>query len=222
MGTREVPNTNNLPIGGNGGSAGPIEWVNLDGQTLVLNNTWQQFSFDMDAAPITAFTGNGVLDGIWGTLEHIRFRSDGIVGPYEIWIDDVADTVAGLGTVNFGTFEGYASGQEVMFQEPRFSGSTSGHLALSPNTAGVDNTVAHSGSGSYKIAFQFLDGDLSRWLRLTSFSAGGQPQPNPLIRYDQDSVVSFWLKGTAVPEPGSLSVLSLGVLALIRGLRKPK
>ncbi|MBK9120506.1 MAG: hypothetical protein IPM18_13045 [Phycisphaerales bacterium] len=42
-------------IGENGGTAGGIEFVNLDGQTLYLDGTWQQFSWHLPTATLTAF-----------------------------------------------------------------------------------------------------------------------------------------------------------------------
>lgn len=213
-------------IGSNGGSSGGIEWVNKDGLTLNLNNTWQLFTFDLANDPITGFAGstaNGVLEGSTGTLEHIRIKSEGFDGPIELWIDDVTNTITppGGGPTDFvfGTFEGYADGTEVMFQEPRFSGSTAGFLTNPlPNTAGVTNSVAHSGQGSDYINFQFINNSTTNWLRLTTFNATNQP--NPLIQFDQQSKVSFWMRGNAVPEPASMAVLGMGALALLRRRRK--
>jgi hypothetical protein len=53
------------PIGSNGGTTGGIEWINLDGQTLVLDGTWQLFSFFFIFDPVTAFAGvsaNSILE----------------------------------------------------------------------------------------------------------------------------------------------------------------
>lgn len=190
-------------IGGDGGASGGIEWVNLDGQTLTLDGTWQQFTFNLTSDPITAFAGstaNGVLDGGYGTLEHVRIlNSGGIADPIELWIDDITDLVTG-GATTFGDFEGYADGAEVVFQEPTFSGSTSSHV-MSGATAGVDNYVA-SRTASDGIAFQFVDGTTTRWVRLTTFNATNVP--NPLIRFDQGSVLTFWMRGgKAQPNVGS-------------------
>jgi len=218
MGTRETGST--APIGEPGGTAGSIEWVNLDGQTLVLDGTWQQFTFDMDADPITGFTGDGILNGLAGTLEHIRFRSAGYYGPFTLWIDDVADTIDPAGpppptTITFGTFEGYLDDDQVMFQEPTYSGSTAGFIdAAGPDYSGVDNTVAYSGEGSLRVEWQFVE-DAAAWLRLTTHAAPFQPVPT--IAYDQDSVVSFWIKG--IPEPTSLLLLGLPAWALLRRRR---
>jgi len=203
-----------IPIGGNGGTAGGIEWVNLDAQTLILNNTWQQFSFHLPTSTFTPFAGisaNGILDGQGGVLEHIRLLNiDGATDPITLWIDTVRVVFDPAGptppeSVVFGSFEGFADDTEVMFIEPSFSGSTSAFLAPTPDFAGVDNTVAHDGSASYRTEFQFINSTPTNWLRLTTFNA--QNTPNPAIMFDSDCTVSFWMKG--VPEPSSLALLGL-------------
>jgi hypothetical protein len=186
-------------IGGDGGSGGGIEWVNRDAQTLTLDGTWQQFSFDLANDPILGFAGttaNGTLEGDFGTIEHIRIlNSSGFTGMVELWIDDVVNTITPVGgspTPNVvSDFEGYADGTEVMFQEPSFSGSTSANINMG-STAGVTNLVA-SRTPACKVAFQFIDGTATRWVRLTTFNATNLR--NPLIRFDQQSQVSFWIRG---------------------------
>lgn len=206
-------------IGENGGTAGGIEFVNLDGQTLYLDGTWQQFSWHLPTATLTAFAGataNGILEGSAGVIEHLRIRSTGGAGPFTLWMDDIANSyrpspVVPPTTVNFGSFEGYADGAEVIFQEPSFSGSTSGNV-LPGSVSGVDNTVAYTGNASYKVEYGFVDADPSRWVRLTTFNTPNLP--NPTIYFDRDSTVTMWIKG--VPEPTSLLLLGLGALAFIR------
>jgi len=71
IGVRETATT--APIGGNGGTGGTgIEWVNVDGQTLVLDGTWQQFTFNFATDPITAFTGNGLLAGMGDPVTKLK------------------------------------------------------------------------------------------------------------------------------------------------------
>lgn len=223
MGTRETGST--APIGQPGGIYNNIEWVNLDGQSLVLDGTWQCFSFDMRADPITAFVGNDVLDGDAGTLENIRLKSTGFAGPITIWIDDVADNTQTQGMTVFGDFEGYSPGDRVMFQRPTYSGSTYMNVLEEPNIAQIDHKVSHSGDASYRVEFQFVDSDPSRWLRLTTTGYPGSvlPQGDPTIRYDDLSVVSFWMKAwtKGIPEPSTSSLLVLGILVLSRLRPRP-
>lgn len=226
LGVRETGTAVN--IGENGGTAGGIEWVGLNGQTLVLDGTWQQFTFDFDQLPITPFAGataDGILSSATGkgTIEHIRIdKNPGFSGRTTLWIDDVANSVDPPGPpppVNtvFGTFEGYPSNTEVMFQEPGFSGSTAAFLKPTPNFAGVDNTVAHSGSASYRVEYKFANSNNNNWLRLTTFSAGTIAQPNPTIQWTDDGIVTFWMMG--VPEPTSLVLLAVSSLAVLRRRR---
>ena len=192
LGIRETGST--VAIGADGGSSGSLEWVNLDGQTLTLDGTWQTFTFDMDMATITAFTGDGILDGTAGTIEHIRIKNaGGITLPITLFIDDVTDTTTSQGGINFGDFEGFLANDEVLFQEPGFSGSTGGNLITPPNFSGVDTTVAQFGTNSCRVEFQFLDGATTRWVRLTTF--GALNLPNPTIAFNDDSVVSFSIMG---------------------------
>lgn len=187
-------------IGGDGGELGGIEFVNRDAQTLTLDGTWQQFTFNITTDPLIGFAGasaNGVLDGTFGTLEHVRvLNSTGITDPITLWIDDVTDTTLTGGAVNFGDFEGFASGTEVMFQEPGFSGSTAANLMMG-STSGVDNLVA-SRTSSCRFDFQFIDNLGTRWVRLTTFRAINQR--NPQIRLDDQSVVTFWMRGGVCQE----------------------
>jgi hypothetical protein len=161
-----------------------------------------------------------VLEGIRGTLEHIRFRSTDDPGPWVIYIDDVVN-VTSTGSTLITGFEGFAVGAEVMFQEPRFSGSTSGFLELTPNGAGVSDEASLTGSQSYKIEFEFIDNDPSRWLRLTTFNTA--LIPNPAVVFSDVGppsapTISFWLmaEGTPaqVPEPASAALLAFGLMGL--------
>jgi hypothetical protein len=185
--------------GTNGGASGGIEWVARDVQTLVLDGTWQQFTFNLTTDPILAFAGasaNGVLDGTFGTLEHVRIlNSTGITAPIQLWIDDIENTVTPTGgaptTTPVQAFEGYTEAQEVTFQEPSFSGSTAANL-FPGSTAGINNALP-SRSSAYRMNFQFIDATPTRWVRMTTFNtpAGANPQ----IRFDDSSVLTFWMRG---------------------------
>lgn len=200
-----------VPIGGNGGTAGGIEFVNLDGQTLTLDGTFQTFTFNFQADALTAFAGttaNSLYDGTRGVLEHIRFRnSGGELGPISLYIDNVR-AISPTGAVTTVTdFEGWANGTEVSFQEPRFSGSTSSNLLTTPNIAGVSDAFASQGAASYNVQFQFVDATGTRWVRLTT--NGLTNLPNPVIEFGPGWQLKFDVRGEVVPEPASAAVLLL-------------
>jgi hypothetical protein len=219
-------------IGANGGSSGGLEIISMDVQSLVLDGTWQKFTFDLGSLAgvpggVTAFAGataNGTLEGAYGVIDSVRIKSQGAAPPTTLWIDDIADTTDPNGppppgpidTV-FGSYEGVTLGTEHIFQEPSFSGSTSANV-LAGSSSLVSDDMAHNGTQSDKIIYEFTDTNPSRWIRLTTFVAGGTPTGgNPAIRFDQASVVSFWMKG--VPEPSTLALLGLTSLAIFRRRR---
>ncbi|MCP4249065.1 MAG: family 10 glycosylhydrolase [bacterium] len=80
-------------------------------------------------------------------------------------------------------FEGYASGTRVLFQYPRYSGSTDEDLESEPNVAEVtDEVAAFSGASCYKVQWQLIDTEPHRWMRLTTHN--GAYVPNPTVRLD--------------------------------------
>lgn len=207
------------PIGEPGTRAGSLEFVNRGGQQLILDGTWQYFSFDMMNDPLTPFTGDGVWDFTRGIIDAITIDSDGFAGPYTIWIDDLVETIDPAGPppptpIVLTDWEGFADGDEVAFQEPSFSGSTAGNL-VAGSTAGVDNSVANGGLGSYRVDWEFTDNDPAKWLRLTQYLA---PDGDAVVSVNEPgSVIGFWMMG--VPEPGTLSLLGLASLAMLRRRR---
>lgn len=215
-------------IGNNGGISGGIEFIDMDGQFLPLDGNWHQFSFNLSTANanglVTAFAGttaNSILEGGYGVLECIRIRNiDSFGAPISMWIDEVANTVTAAplppSTTTFGDYEAQAVGTEHIFQEPRFSGSTAGFLELAPDTSGVVDDVAFAGNHSYKLQWDWVNPPADgQWVRLTTF--GTVTGLNPLIRFDQNSVLTFSLR--AVPEPTSLALLGFGGMAVLRRRR---
>jgi hypothetical protein len=81
-------------------------------------------------------------------------------------------------------FEGYDPGTRVMFNLPRYSGSTLNDLATTPNVAEVSaDAPAFGGSQSLKVQWQWIDTDPQRWMRLTTSNA--PYVPNPTITLDR-------------------------------------
>jgi hypothetical protein len=215
IGVRETGNPNNLLVGANGGSTGGIEFINRDGQTLQADGTWQRFVFTPLTDPLTAFAGataNAVLDDDWGTLEHIRLANvvDGATR-FRVWIDDIDNTTS-VGP----------------FQEPRFSGSTSANLQMTPNASLVTNSMAHTGTQSNQVDFDFLTDAAApgNWVRLTTSNTANTP--NPLVRLRESvaggaplpTTISFWAKAIVVPEPSTILLGSCSVALLSLALRR--
>ncbi len=76
------------------------------------------------------------------------------------------------------SFEEFPLSTQVVFRNPRYSGSTSGHLAASPDVALVTNAVpAATGAQSMQVQWGWIDTDPSRWMRLTTANAVGKPNP---------------------------------------------
>lgn len=88
-------------------------------------------------------------------------------------------TVASAELITLNDFEGATAGGEHMFQEPRFSGSTSAQLATEPNVQEVTAAFpAGLGTGQVGRAnFQFVDDATTRWMRHTTFNSAGMPNP---------------------------------------------
>jgi len=205
------------PAFSNAGAAGGIEWVNKDGQSLTADGTWQLFTFAPSTDTLTAFAGataDGVLDVDWASLEHIRLlNSDGISNPIRLWIDDVTNTDASGATVE--GFESFAVGDEVIFQEPPFSGSTSGNV-LATGTSLVSSSMAYAGAQSDEFNLQFVDNDPTRWVRLTTFSTPNLPNPAMHVREAGAlaPTISFYAKAMVIPEPCTAALAAFALLGL--------
>jgi len=233
LGLRETEGQGTTPvpfsaIGANGGSAGGIEFVDLDAQMLPMDGNWYKFSWTLSTAQYTAFAGataNGVLNGSFGVLEHLRIRNiDGWAYDIELGIDNVTNTIGGPvfpppTDVVFGDFEGQALGSKHIFQNAGFSGSTASNvLNAAATTAAVVDDPVFAGNQAYGAPWRFVDSLNTRWVRLTTFpGAGLATGQNPQVRFDQNSVISVWLR--AVPEPTSLALLGFGGLVALRRRR---
>ena len=237
LGVRETNNAAGTAIGANGGATGPIEWVgrpndgvDLDVTLVPVDNAWHLVTFDLNAGPFRGFTGDHVLSSTTGlgVLEHLRIANttDG-VKRYIVYIDDVTNTVNGTPTL-LTNFDAAAAGAEVMFQDARFSGSTSANLQLTPNTNGVSSDVAFSGANSYKLEFEFVNdnptgvGSAGTWARVTT--NGATTLPNPVIGVPgsntNTSTVSMQLRIVAIPEPATCGLAAMAALGLAAARRR--
>ena len=137
---------------------------------------------------------------------------NGLTGNLAIWIDDVSVNDVS-GSVVEG-FEASTVGAEAMFQEPGFSGSTSGNINGGQSI--VTDAMALNGNNSTRVDFQFIDNDPARWLRLTTFSRSLLPLGSPAIRVTETGgpapTLTFWLKG--IPEPTSFALFAMAGLGL--------
>jgi hypothetical protein len=238
LGVRETNNAAGTALGSNGGSTGTIEFVgrqndgvaDLDVTLVPADNAWHKVTFDLNAGPFRGFTGDGVVSSTTGlgVLEDLRIANtvDGFKR-YRVYIDAVVNTVNGNATL-LTDFDSNAAGAEVMFQDARFSGSTSANLQTTPNTNGVSSDFAVSGSNSYKLEFEFVNdnatgvGSAGTWARVTSSSTTNLP--NPVIGVPggstNTSTVSMQIRVVAVPEPATCGLASLGALGLLAVRRR--
>ncbi len=189
IGIRETGDTGTL--GTPGGSTGEIEWVGAAtppaGQAPVgkslMGGDWVTLTFDPTVDPIGDFVGDGVITETRGTLEHVAIAVDPNAvdrssGVYRLLIDNVVNVGAGPANsdVVLADFEAFAPGDEVLFQEPTFSGTTDQNLAINVGGAGVTDANGNPGQ-SAEFAWFFLDTTNIRWIRLTTGAATNTPQP---------------------------------------------
>jgi hypothetical protein len=119
----------------------------------------------------------------WGVLEAIALTSDDPTdnGPFNIYIDDLANGTNGV----FQDFEGFVAGTlaGVVFNQPGYSGTTSGFMLGSPNDATIVNEAAYSGTKSQRVQWQFATGATNSWIRFNTYNTS--VMPNPVVNLDQ-------------------------------------
>jgi hypothetical protein len=89
-------------------------------------------------------------------------------------------------------FEAYAAGAEIMFQEPRFSGSTSGWMSNAPNVS-LTTGALPTGSTSARalnVSWAFTNNATTPWVRLTTASV--TTLPNPVIDLTKRLRLRIW------------------------------
>jgi len=197
LGIRETGSSG--AIGSDGGTSGPIEWINLDGVTLNADDTWHTltWNFAPGAHTATSFSGgNGVLAAAnnKGVLEHIRIRNTGgnSGGEIRLRIDDIVNTVGVTPTTITG-FEGFSTAtanDTLMFREPIFSGSTVANMSTGANGTLISTASANSGAQSLAARWTYVpNGDTNQWLRLTTNNA--PTLGNPIIDIGPTSSLSI-------------------------------
>src|SRR5262245_18869927 len=183
IGVRETGTS--AAIGDDGGTTGGIEWVNLDGQSIIADGLWHQYTWNFGTDPVTSFSGgNGVLSSatMKGTLEHIRILNSGgnSGGAINLRIDDIVNTVGGTPptVTGFETVDGFntmLTSSQPMFREPIFSNTTLANLSTGLNSTLV-STTAHTGSQSVAARWSFVpSGSTTQWLRLSTSNATVMP-----------------------------------------------
>lgn len=167
-------------------------------QGLILepSTEWQTVTFTRGIDGVATWFGTdptpGTLDGDFGAMDGIAFACEGDNGPFDVYIDDLANGTNGV----FQDFEAADAGAvDFAFRAPSFSGTTSGNLMSAPNVAQVTSATASSGTKSLRVRWQFTTPALNRWLRLVT--AGATPVQNPQV--DLNEPISFKI---LIPPPG--------------------
>jgi hypothetical protein len=151
-------------------------------------------------------------------LEAIAFTSDDETdnGPFDIYIDNLANGANGV----FQTFEGFVAGTAagVVFNQPSYSGTTSGNILTAPNVADISNAAADTGTKSLRTRWQFTSGATNLWMRFNTFNTS--VMPNPLVNLDEP--ISFRLLMQPVgatpvaPAPPTLTAEKIGADVVLK------
>ncbi len=190
IGIRETGDTGALGSEGSTSGEYEIEWV---GATGVVNgapqgvavspsNSWQTLTFDPTGTDIVGFTGDDEITATRGTLEHLAIAVDAAsaersTGLYELYVDNVVNVEADGGSdFVIADFESNTVGDEVLFQEPTYSGSTGGDMVSLPSASEVSDTEGNPGQSELLVWF-WLDSTDQRWARIVTGGAGFTPSP---------------------------------------------
>lgn len=137
--------------------------------------------------PTVGNTNN--IAGAWAILESIALVSDDETdgGPFDLYIDNLANGTNGI----YQDFEGFVAGTPagVVFNQPSYSGTTSGNLLTAPNVATISSDAADTGTKSIRVRWQFTSGATNLWMRFNTFQTS--VMPSPLVNLNQP--ISFRL-----------------------------
>lgn len=166
---------------------------------------WQTVTFTRGGDPFNPIdpvvlwnNGNGAdatLDGDFGALDGLAIACEGDNGPFEIYLDDLANGTNGV----FQDWESATNSTLAYgFSQPSYSGTTAPNLLSAPSEARVVTAAAASGTQSLRVRWQFQDGATNRWLRLVT--AGATPVQNPQVDLKEPiSVKILLLPGGVAP-----------------------
>ncbi|HNQ90921.1 MAG TPA: hypothetical protein PKM73_20085 [Verrucomicrobiota bacterium] len=182
----------------NGG--GYAEYMDVVGATTVRDNN-TAWAYGGEVTPNRVQTGPSVkwntvasdpdavgciscLRSNWYTIDALAFAIDDLTssGPHDIYIDSIKNG----DTVFYGFEEVPAGTTDFGFRTPSFSGSTSGNLAGSPNSAVVVNTAAYEGTKSMRIQWAWNGTVNTKWLRCTAYNVG-----NPQVNINHPIIIRF-------------------------------
>jgi hypothetical protein len=155
-------------------------WV--DGNTVTPTNSQTTASCQWNPTSIVGST----IAGNWGVLESIALMSGDATdcGPFTVYIDDLTS-----GSTVFQNFEGFAAGTIAgrVFNQPGYSGTTSGYLLPTPDDASIVNQAAYAGVRSQRAQWQFNSLSANSWMRFNTFNTTAMP--NPLVNLNEN--ISF-------------------------------
>ena len=155
--------------------------------------------------PVVIWNDNGgasaTLDGNFGALDGLAFACQGDNGPFDIYLDDLANGTNGV----VQNWEAGTPGSTYGFVAPGSSGTTGGNLLTAPNESLVTTNTAFTGSRCLRVKWQFAGGATNLWLRLVT--AGALPVENPQVDLNEPISLKILLlrPGDPVPPPPASS-----------------
>ncbi len=155
--------------------------------------------------PVVLWNDNGgasfTLDGNFGALDGLAFACQGDNGPFDIYLDDLANGTNGV----LQNWEAGTPGGIYGFVAPGSSGTTAGNLLAAPNEAIVATNTAFAGTRCSRVKWQFASGATNLWLRLVT--AGAAPVENPQVNLNEPISFKILLlrPGDPVPPPPAAS-----------------
>jgi hypothetical protein len=175
------------PIGSQGTDTGEMEFIGADtngvggaplGIAISPTNGWQQVTFNPAVLSPFGSLGNGAITATRGVINSLAVTVNSASagrssGSYRMYIDNVVN----VGAATITGFEGYTTGDEVLFQEPTFSGSTSANLSSPPSSSSNSDVYNNGGTRSQLLTWFFRDTTAGRWARIASANVANLNYP---------------------------------------------